>query len=120
MTSDQVYIATMKPTPVSGPSIKTIPRIFDEDLDAPNGGSIYHLYGGSVPHIFVIDLGGSIPVNTLELSTHIEFIFPFKFIFTLEQGDPWNDGGTKDFSFSIAMSEGGPFTEVLNFGGIFF
>ena len=76
MASDQVYIATMNPTPVSGPSIETIPRIFDKDLDAPIGGSIYFLCGGCVPHILVIDLGGSIPVNTLELSTHIELIFP--------------------------------------------
>ena len=80
MASDQVYIATMNPTPVSGPSIETISRIFDKDLDAPIGGSIYFLCGGCVPHILVIDLGGSIPVNTLELSTHIELIFPLNFL----------------------------------------
>ena len=31
---------------------------------------------------------------------------------SLVQRDPWNDGGTKEFKLSIAMNEGGPFTEV--------
>ena len=31
---------------------------------------------------------------------------------SLAQRDPWNDGGTKEFKLSIAMNEGGPFTEV--------
>ena len=28
------------------------------------------------------------------------------------QGDPWNDGGTKDFKFSVE-GDGGQFTEVI-------
>ena len=35
------------------------------------------------------------------------------YLLSSEQGDPWNDGGTKDFILSIALSEGGPFTEVV-------
>ena len=29
------------------------------------------------------------------------------------QGDPWNDGGTKDFKFSV-KGEGEQFTEVVS------
>ena len=65
LASDQVYIATMNPTPVSGPRIEDIPRIFNKRMDPDN---LYYMRSPMAPFSFVIDLGGSIPVNTLRLS----------------------------------------------------
>ena len=63
MASDQVYIATMKPTPVSAPFIEHIPSIFDRDTSTAYIVSVNYL-----PLSFVIDLSRTIPINTLELS----------------------------------------------------
>ena len=115
LASDQVYIATMNPTPVSGPFIEKIPLLFNKRMDPE---SLYVIFYPQPPYTFVVDLGGAIPVNTLGLS---KFCLsknvsiwqePKRFVFSLVQGDPWNDGGTKDFKLLIATSEGGPFTEV--------
>lgn len=68
MAYDQVFFATRetKPTPVSGPRMLDIPRIFIEDVSVSE--NIYYLRGEPVPASIVIDLSETIPVNTLELS----------------------------------------------------
>ena len=63
MASDQVSIATMKPIPVSGLFIEHIPKIFDGDTTTAYIVGVQYL-----PLSFVIDLGRTIPFNTLELS----------------------------------------------------
>ena len=69
MASDQVFIATtqINPTPVSGPRIEHIPKIFMEET----GANVYNLNLNKyvLPASLVIDLGETIPVNTLEIST---------------------------------------------------
>ena len=62
VTSDKVYIATMKPIPVSAPKIDKIQYLFDGDPT-----TVYAAGVQFIPLTFVIDLGGAIPINTLEL-----------------------------------------------------
>ena len=70
MASDQVFIATtqINPTPVSGPRIEHIPKIFMDQWPRAN---VYNLNLNKyvLPASLVIDLGETIPVNTLEIST---------------------------------------------------
>ena len=71
MSSDLVYIdnqllyPVLKPTPVSvsapgDPAIESIPNLFDGNNDTS--------YNVHLPLELVLDLGGTIPFNTLELS----------------------------------------------------
>ena len=62
MASGLVYIAVMKPTHVSGPNIPSnpIPNLFDGNNDTS--------YNVWLPLELVLDLGRTIPFNTLELS----------------------------------------------------
>ena len=72
MATDQVYIATMNPTVVSGPWIQYIPKIFkkltgDPDIDKH---SLYYMSPSNLPISLVVDLGRAVPFNTLGLSKY--------------------------------------------------
>ena len=77
MASEKVYIATMKPSvsSVSTPHIwGDITKIFDGDSTTTIVVDRYYL-----PLTIEIDLGRTIPVNTLELSKLTESFFNFSF-----------------------------------------
>ena len=69
MASDQVFIpaTNQNPTPVSGPVMSKIPRIFTEDTSSRL--DIYFFSEQLLPATIVLDLGEITPVNTLEIST---------------------------------------------------
>ena len=64
MASDQVYIPIMKPIPVSAEKPDDVPNLFDGDPETS-----YELFLRPPSFLtLVLDLGGTIPFNTLELS----------------------------------------------------
>ena len=77
MTTDKVYIATMKPSvsSVSTPHISgDITNLFDGDTT-----DWISVDERRFPLKFVIDLGGTIPVNTLKLSMLTECFCKLQF-----------------------------------------
>ena len=64
MASDQIYIAVMKPTALSAEKPDDVPNLFDGDIE-----TTYELFLRPPSFLtLVLDLGGTIPFNTLELS----------------------------------------------------
>ena len=108
MASDQIYIPIMKPTALSAEKPDDVPNLFDGDMDTS-----YELFLRPPSFLtLVLDLGGTIPFNTLELSELLCFQLELESIFSLEQDDPiYNDGAKKDFKLSV-MGDGGQITEV--------
>ena len=71
MASDQVYIAIMKPIPVSAEKLNDVPNLFDGDPETS-----YNVFLRPPSFLtLVLDLGGTIPFNTLELSELLD-VFP--------------------------------------------
>ena len=76
MASEKVYIARMTPSvsPVSTPIYGDITKIFDGDTT-----TYITFHPSHLTLTFDIDLGGAIPVNTLELSKLSQYFFSFSY-----------------------------------------